>query len=49
MFYIQSIQRVKDIQGLSHFPTMIIIFRDERFFLAKGSVVSNAYSYIYSL
>ena len=49
MFYIHSILRVKGIQGLSHFPIMIISFRDECFFLAKGSVVSNAYSYIYSL
>ena len=32
MFYIQSIQRVKGIQGLSHFPIIIITLRDERFF-----------------
>ena len=35
MFYIQSIQRVKGIQGLSHFPIMIIIFRDECFFFGQ--------------
>ena len=35
MFYIQSIQRVKGIQGLSHFPIIIIIFRDERFFFGQ--------------
>ena len=38
MFYIQSIQRVKGIQGLSHFPIIIIIFRDERFFFGPKEV-----------
>ena len=35
MFYIQSIQRVKGIQGLSHLPIMIIIFHDECFFFGQ--------------
>ena len=35
MFYIHSILRVKGIQGLSHFPIMIIVFRDECFFFGQ--------------